>query len=127
MTGEKLDEGLICQLYATIPLGSLTADHESVKGTVTDAPDVGAVGIGAAGPAGGGVGVGVGVEPPLARALLGVPRTSAISRVESARTTRNLSFIDILTSSIFVSQIGFRTTFLGRQGVSYDSDKNERE
>ena len=44
-----------------IPLGSLTANHEIVNGTVTEAPSAGATGAGAGGPEGlGGVGVGVG-------------------------------------------------------------------
>ena len=48
-TEEKLDEALTCQLYATIPLGSITADQEIVNGTVTFAPSAGASGVGAAG------------------------------------------------------------------------------
>ena len=44
-----------------IPLGSLTANHEIVNGTVTEAPFPGATGAGAGGREGlGGVGVGVG-------------------------------------------------------------------
>src|SRR5213593_2289120 len=51
ITGEKVDDGLTCQLYATIPLGSLTADHEIVNGTTTFAPSAGARGVGAGGTA----------------------------------------------------------------------------
>jgi len=51
ITGEKLDEVLTCQLYATIPLGSLTVDHESANGSCTLAPAAGAEGVGAAGAA----------------------------------------------------------------------------
>src|SRR2546421_2947578 len=49
MTGVKLDEALTCQLYATIPLGSVTDDHEIVKGSCTLAPAAGASGAGAGG------------------------------------------------------------------------------
>ena len=49
MTGVKLDEELTCQLYATIPLGSLTDDHEIVKGSCTLASLTGVSGAGAGG------------------------------------------------------------------------------
>ena len=49
--GEKFDEELICQLYPRIPLGSVTADHESVSGDCTVAPFTGATGAGAGGAA----------------------------------------------------------------------------
>src|SRR5947209_18521301 len=50
MTGDMLEDGLISQLYATIPLGSVTADHETVRGTVTLAPFGGPSKVGAGGP-----------------------------------------------------------------------------
>jgi hypothetical protein len=48
---EKVDEVLTCQLYAMIPLGSVTADQEIVNGAVTLAPETGESRPGAAGPA----------------------------------------------------------------------------
>jgi hypothetical protein len=48
--GEKLDDRLTCQLYPPFTrFGSIVAVHEIVKGTVTEAPFAGAVGVGAAG------------------------------------------------------------------------------
>src|SRR5437763_6907131 len=47
--GVKLDEVLTCQVYETIPLGSVTADQEIVNGITTLAPLAGAVGVGAGG------------------------------------------------------------------------------
>src|SRR5438874_13383228 len=38
ITDEKFEDGLTCQLYATIPLGSVTDDHAIVKGSATVAP-----------------------------------------------------------------------------------------
>jgi hypothetical protein len=49
MTGDMDDEGLTCQLYATIPLGSLTGAQEIVNGTVTCAPFAGLSDAGAGG------------------------------------------------------------------------------
>ena len=46
---EKLDDALTCQLYATMPLGSVTADHEMVSGAVTLAPEAGESGLGVGG------------------------------------------------------------------------------
>ena len=51
MTGDIDDELLTSQLYATMPFGSLTAFHEMVNGTVTDAPFDGDNGVGAGGAA----------------------------------------------------------------------------
>src|SRR5262245_35591997 len=49
MTTAKFGDELTCQLYARIPAGSVTADHESVKGTVTVPPSAGARGVGVGG------------------------------------------------------------------------------
>src|SRR4051794_11915581 len=59
-TSENADDGLTCQLYATIPAGSVTADQEIVQGSVTCAAFAGVSGVGAASPVGAGVVVGVG-------------------------------------------------------------------
>ena len=45
----KVDDELTCQLYPTIPDGSLTAVHEIVNGSVTLAPSAGETGDGAGG------------------------------------------------------------------------------
>jgi hypothetical protein len=54
MTLEKVDEVLTSQLYARIPLGSVTADHEIVKGVGRFAPAAGDsnAGVGTAAAAG---------------------------------------------------------------------------
>jgi hypothetical protein len=46
---ENVDDVLTCQLYAIIPLGSVTADHEMVSGALTLAPEAGESRLGAAG------------------------------------------------------------------------------
>jgi len=76
MTGVKLDVELTCQLYATIPLGSLIDDHEIVKGSCTLAPAAGASGVGAGGGA--------------AETRAAEPTNSAAVKIE---TTESFSFI----------------------------------
>jgi hypothetical protein len=98
--GEKPEEELTCQLYATIPLGSLTANQEMLNGTVTEAPLPGLRGEGAGGPAGGtGVGVGVGVREPCcaAEGWAETPRTAiARARIRATETRRNTFTTNLL-------------------------------
>lgn len=46
---EKVDDVLTCQLYAMIPLGSVTADQEMVSGALKVAPEAGESRLGAGG------------------------------------------------------------------------------
>jgi len=46
---ENVEDVLTCQLYAMMPLGSVTADHEMVSGALTLAPEAGESRLGAGG------------------------------------------------------------------------------